>query len=211
MAYMTTSDFESRNDITLNSTDFPTTALVQEWIDDTTSEINGEIGRTFDKGEVTDSLPVEQSTQVFFIKSPPIDTSESFSAVYNSTYSEFETPTWTNATISVVDASIGAVKFNTPQAYRSGDAVKITYTGGYDTVPYTVKKLCRLIVQREYTDTQLQQEIGDATVTSIASIRVSEKSASGMKLQLERLDKKIESAWEDLKSQHYIGTFEGMY
>jgi len=209
MAYYTTDKFEERNDLTLNSTDFPTTSLVQEWIDESTEDINSELNRDFDVDDYEDLLPITQTSDVLFVNNPPINTLTQ--VYYNSSYNPIETPVWEEIDSVIMDSNGGVVKVNDTQPFRVGSVFKVSYNGGYSEVPVNVQKLCRLLVQREYINTQLQQEIGDSTLTSIASIRVSEKGANGMKLQLERLDKDIENAWAKLKNNSYVGTYQGMY
>jgi len=211
MAYYTKELFAENNDITLSTTTFPKITTVERWISEATDVIDRELGRNFDKDDYTETIGLTQSSDVFFISNPPINTPYPTTASINTTYSQFETDSFEDISVSVVDAKVGAVKVQTYQQWRTGGMLEITYNGGYDTVPSNVSELCRLLVQRKYIDTQIQQEAGDSTTTSIDTIRVSQNSASSQRLKLDRLDEQIKKAWEDLGVSGFIGIYEGMY
>ena len=211
MAYYTKELFASNNDIVLDTTTFPTISKVEEWIADATELIDSKLKRNFDKGDYSEEIGLSQSSDVFFVKNTPINTPYPTTARIKTNHSNFETPAWEDIDVFVIDAEVGAVKVKQYQQWRSGTILSIDYNGGYDTPPAKIKKLCRLLVQREYIDTQIQQEAGDTTTTSIASIRVTQNSATSQALKLSRLDEQIKQAWESLGVSPFIGIYEGMY
>ena len=202
MTYIDTTYYETRQDVVLNTTDFPTTALVNDWIAVAELEINKDLKRTFDvgaKSHTIKAMQLKQYTDIIFLPDTPIS---AVSVTYNSGDDFNEVMTAVDSV--VLDADTGMVRLKNGVQQQK---VVATYTGGFATIPVDVQKLSYLIVVREKTDTELKQELGDDTTTSISSIRVSERSSTGLQSKLDRLDKQIQDLKDKLGSCFFIGMY----
>lgn len=204
MAYIDNNYYELREDVTLNNTDFPTITLVQEWAEQATNEIERDLDRKFSRANYVDTLKETQTkvpTQVLFAKNTPII---SLTEVTRDVNRDLFNKSHEVVDSVVMDSETGMIKIKSPVSRQE---VKISYEGGYDTIPSDVKYLCYLIIKRIQTDTELRQEIGDDTTTSISSITVRERSASNLKNKLERLDKQIEDLKKQIGERIFLGNY----
>ena len=206
MAYINTSYYELREDVTLNTTDFPTTALVTEWITQAEDEINDDLGRIFDYAVYTDTITPNRNklpTRTLFAKNTPIDSGETLTVQYDANRDNFN-PNMTTVDSVIIDSGTGMIETREATCQQK---VTIQYTGGYNVIPSEVQYLTYLIVKRIQTDIEIRQEIGDDTTTSISSITVRERTPASLTNKLQRLDEQIKELKEKLGGMFFVGVY----
>lgn len=205
MNYINTSYYESRQDVTLNDTDFPTTSLVEEWITEASSKIDRDLNKTFEQGTYTYTIissDLKKRTSMLFLPITPISDVtvqiDANSDDFNQSFTEIEN--------KIMDSELGIIKLRQPVQLQE---VQVTYTGGYSDVdiPSNVKRLCYLLVLKNKINEEIRQEAGDDTTTSISSITVSERNPNSLQYKLTQLDLEIDKLYEDLGKEVYVGIY----
>ena len=206
MAYIDIDYFEQRQDVTLNDTDFPKEALVTSWITQADEEINKDLGRNFATGNYTLTLQPLQTkvpTYILFLPNTPISGTPIVSV--DKARNSFS-PSMQSVSCVVLDSATGMIELSESICNQK---VVVTYTGGYasNAIPEDVKYLSYLIVCRIKADTEMRQELGDDTTTSISSITVRERSGSNLQTKFDRLDNEIKNLKNKLGEKLFIGFY----
>lgn len=199
---------------TLTESTSPKLSVVTDWITSAENELDNLTSNQWDLHTVTDELlSVTAQTNIFYTNHIPLNSITSMS--YNNS-NEWAT-NW--VLISPTDYKIDNSKngkIKTKTYYWKDNGLKITYSAGYATIPTQVKDLALLLVEKSYIDNQLAQSASDNDVVSVATIRISDKTASNLKyrqvgLQAE-IDNKVRILGRGMKSKNYnIGFIDLSY
>ena len=213
--YIDVSYVEDRLELgTLSSTSSPKLSVVQDWIDSAENELDVLTSNQWDTHIVTDELlSINAQTNVFHTNHVPVI---SIDSLYYNEGDEWN-PNWVlvpSTDYKVDNTTTGKIK--TKNYYWKNNGLKITYTAGYITIPNQVKELALLLVEKRYIDNQLAQSASDNDVVSVATIRISDKTANNLKYRLTglqaQIDNMVRTLGRAMKAKNYnIGYIDFSY
>lgn len=206
--YISLSEVEDYLELgTLNETDYPKASSVKNWITAAEEEADELTSARWDIRQIDDELisPLAQ-TDTFLLQYRPLV------KIITLEYQNGDEWTADWETIDtddyrIVTASISKIK--TKEYYWEDESLRCTYVAGYEKIPYKLKELCLLLVEKRYIMNQMGIAAKDQELMSIASIRLTDKSNSSLKYRYEGLEREINDRLSHLKGlkakNHNIG------
>lgn len=190
MRYVTVQDIQDTLELgTLDNTNDPKLRLVESWINAAEEAIDLRSNQRWDYHLITNELvSPKYQTNEFAVKVRPLHNIQN---LYYQAGDEW-TPDWVaipSTDYKISNSHMG--RFRTKEYFWKTESLKISYEGGYLTIPEYIKELAKLEVEKRYIMSRLSISAGEVESISIAVIRLVDKSDASLKYRLTGLEREI--------------------
>lgn len=197
--YISTDDVVNHLELgSLNEVDDPKLSLVDRWVTASEEEVDGLTGQRWDLHTVDGELiSPDCQTNEFFTSNRPVK--RIFGLEFQNG-DEWDAD-WVSIPASdyrVVNASSG--RFRTKDYYWMEEGLRVSYECGYELIPFLIKELTTLLVEKRYVMSRLGIAAAEADVVSVASIRLRDKSNSSLRYRIDGLQREIDDRLNRLKN-----------